>query len=124
MVKSTIVMRPMVPEDGESLVQLALSSPDTGLIQIAPLYHLDAYQATLALSPDAAGFVAENSTTGELVGSSFVSFDHLYFEGELRDSAWLHNLQVHPDYRHQGIATRLAEAILARIEWLKLGASS
>jgi GNAT superfamily N-acetyltransferase len=113
MEQSPVVLRSMVPEDGEALVQLALSSPDSGLIQIAPRYHLDAYQATLALYPDAVGFVAENSVTGEIVGSGFVSFDRLYYEGELRDCAWLHNLQVHPDYRRQGIATRLVECRVA-----------
>jgi GNAT superfamily N-acetyltransferase len=115
MVESAVVLRPMVPEDGEALVQLALSSPDTGMIQIAPRYHLDAYQGTLALfsDSDTVGFVAEDPTTEQVVGSGFLSFDRLTYEGQLRDCAWLHNLQVHPDYRRQGIATQLAECRVA-----------
>lgn len=108
-----ISLRQMVPADGEALVELALASPDTGQIQIAPRYHLDAYQATKAMFPDLTGFVAEASSTGRIVGSGFLSFDRLYYEGQLRDCAWLHNLQVHPDYRRQGIARRLAECRVA-----------
>jgi GNAT superfamily N-acetyltransferase len=116
MVRSAVALRPMVPEDGEALAQLALASPDTGMIQIAPRYHLDAYQATLALfsGADTVGFVAEDSATEQIVGSGFLSFDCLNYEGQLRECAWLHNLQVHPAYRKQGIATRLAERRVAR----------
>ena len=111
--KPDISLRQMLPADGEALIELALASPDTGQIQIAPRYHLDAYQATLALFPDTIGFVAETSDMKKIVGSGFLSFDRLYYDGQLCDCAWLHNLQVHPDYRRRGIATRLAECRVA-----------
>lgn len=109
--ESAFTIRPVTPDDGEALERLALASPDTGMIQIAPRYHVDAYEATLALFSDAAtaGYVAEEADTGEIIGAGFLSFDRLNYEGQLRDCAWMHNLQVHPGYRRQGIATRLAE---------------
>lgn len=109
MTESKFLVRRMSPTDGEALIELALSSPDSGLIQIAPRYHLDAYQAMVALNPDTSGFVVEVADTGTLVGSGLVSFEQRYYEGRMRNCAWLHNLQVHPDYRRQGVATELAE---------------
>ena len=109
MTNPAYVLRPMVPEDGAKLVELALSSPDTGQIQVAARYHLDAYQANVALHPDTAGVVAAVPGTGEIVASAFVSLHDYCYEGELRQCAWLHNLLVRPNYRRQGIATKLAE---------------
>lgn len=116
MEESTFAIRPVNPDDGEALLRLALASPDTGMIQIAPRYHIDAYQATLALISDSQtiGFVAEHSGTGEVIGSGFLSLNRIHYEGQLRDCAWLHNLQVRPDYRRQGIATRLAQHRVAQ----------
>lgn len=109
MTDSVVTLRPMVPEDGEALVELSLASPDTGQIQIAPRYHVDAYEAVVGLDSDVLGVVAELPESGEVVGSGFVSFERLCYEGALRECAWLHGLQVHPDYRRKGIATRLVE---------------
>lgn len=116
MEESTFAIRPVGPDDGEALLRLALSSPDTGMIQIAPRYHIDAYQAAITLISDShtMGFVAEHSSTGEVIGSGFLSLSRIYYEEQLRDCAWLHNLQVHPDYRRQGIATRLAQHRVAQ----------
>ena len=61
MVKSAVVLRPIVPDDGEALVQLALSSPDTGQIQVSAVYHVDPYQIALAENPETVGIVAHCS---------------------------------------------------------------
>lgn len=108
MVKSAVVLRPMVPEDGEALVRLALSSPDTGQIQVSAAYHVDPYQMAMTQQGETVGVVATQPESGQVVGSGFVSFSRRTYEGELRDIAWLHSLLVHPDYRRQGIATKLA----------------
>jgi GNAT superfamily N-acetyltransferase len=108
MTKPEVVLRPMVPEDGEALVQLALSSPDTGQIQISAVYHVDPYQMAMAQQGETVGVVATLPVSGQVVGSGFVSCSRRTYEGELRDVAWLHNLLVHPDYRRQGIAKKLA----------------
>ena len=108
MTQATVSLRQMTPADGEAVVRLAQLSPDSGNIQISPHYHLDAYQATLALHPDTIGVVAEQEANGEVVGSAFVSFGSAFYEGIERQSATLHNLLVHPEHRRRGIATRLA----------------
>lgn len=108
MIKPEVVLRPMVPEDGDALVNLALSSPDTGQIQISAVYHVDPYQMAMTQQGETLGVVATLPESGQVVGSGFVSFSRRTYEGELRDIAWLHSLLVHPDYRRQGIATKLA----------------
>lgn len=107
MTHSSISLRPMRADDGDALTQLALASPDTGEIQLAPRYHVDAYQAVVGLDSDVLGVVATLQGPEEVVGCGFVSFDQITYEGALRNCAWLHGLQVHPDYRRQGIAARL-----------------
>lgn len=99
----------MSPADGQELSDLYQASPDTGQIQIAPLYHLDAYAAFIAVRPSAIGVVAESPDFEGFVGAGFVHFGQCYFEDELRDYASLSGVVVHPDYRRRGIASRLAE---------------
>lgn len=108
MVKTEVVLRPMAPGDGDALVQLALSSPDTGQIQISAAYHVDPYRMAMTQQAETLGVVAALPASGQVVGSGFVSFGRRMYEGELRDIAWLHSLLVQPQYRRQGIATKLA----------------
>lgn len=106
---SKFVLRSMVPSDGPALSILYQASPDTGRIQIAPRYHLDAYVAFAAVRPRATGVVAEMDGFEGLVGAGFVDFGRCSFEGELRDYASLSGVVVHPDFRRKGIASRLAQ---------------
>jgi GNAT superfamily N-acetyltransferase len=99
----------MAPGDGQALSELYLTSPDTGQIQIGPLYHLDAYSAFTATRTEVVGVVAESLDFDGLVGAGFVHFGRCIFEGELRDYAALSGVVVHPDYRYQGIASQIAE---------------
>lgn len=104
-----ITLRSMRPDDGQALSELYLASPDTGQIQIGPLYHLDAYSAFTATRIGAIGVVAESSNFDGLVGAGFVHFGRCIFEGELRDYAALSGVVVHPDYRQQGLASKIAK---------------
>jgi GNAT superfamily N-acetyltransferase len=106
---SRITLRQILPGDSQKLSLLYQASPDTGRIQIAPRYNLDPYSAFTALRPDAAGIVAQTPDSDELVGAGFVHFGQCYFESELQGYATLSGVVVHPDYRRQGIASRLAK---------------
>lgn len=104
-----VTLREVLPGDSQKLNLLFEASPDTGRIQIAPRYNLDPYSAFTALRPDAVGIIAQTPDSDELVGAGFVHFGQCYFESELQDYATLSGVVVHPDYRRQGIASKLAE---------------
>jgi GNAT superfamily N-acetyltransferase len=106
--RTEISLRKMTPADGPSLTQLA-QIPDTGRVQISPYYHVDAYTAIATLRGDSVGVAAEAIGRDGLVGAGVVTFTRCQFQGRLRDCAVLHSLAVHPDYRRQGLASRLAE---------------
>jgi GNAT superfamily N-acetyltransferase len=101
-------LRQITLADGQALSDLYQTSPDSGQIQIAPRYHVDAYRAVTDSRPSAVGVVAELSETGQLVGAGFVHFGQSHFEGALRPFAVLSGVVVHPDYRRRGIASQIA----------------
>ena len=108
MAQRPVSLREVVPGDGKALTDLFEASPDTGSIQVAPHYHLDAYTASTAMYDDVIGVVAEADEAEGLVGAGFVSFGRCQFEGALRDYAVLKGLVVRPNYRRRGIALQLA----------------
>lgn len=108
MAQASVSLREVTPDDGGALVDLFEASPDTGSIQVAPHYHLDAYTASMAMYRDTTGVVAEADSGDGLVGAGFISFGRCQFEGTIRDYAALRGLVVRPDYRRQGIALQLA----------------
>ena len=59
MMNRAYVLRPMVPEDGARLVELARSSPDTGQIQVAARYQLDTCLPNIVPNPGSGSAVAE-----------------------------------------------------------------
>ena len=84
-----------------------MESPDTGLISVSTQYKVDPLLAMNALKPGTVGVVAVDAV-GRLAGAGFVTLKGLSYKSEERPTAYLSNLVVHPDYRHQGIASQLA----------------
>jgi len=104
-----VTLRPMSPQDGPALARLSAESPDTGQITFTSRYVVDACTALGALWEDSAVVVAEpEDAPGRLVGVGLVSFGRCQFEGDVFPYAILNSLKVHPQYRRQGIASRLA----------------
>ncbi len=104
-----IKLRRLEAADGKALENLFSFSPDGGQFAISPRYQIDPYQALIKLAPNSAGAVAERIDTGEIVGVGLVQIEDRFLAGTLTPCAALHSLTVHPSYRQQGIATRLAE---------------
>jgi GNAT superfamily N-acetyltransferase len=105
----TFSLRRLGPQDGPALAAVLSASPDTGSIGSIERFEIDPYQALMALQKDAVGVVAETPGYAGFVGSGLVRFGQCQWEGELRPSALLNTLVVHPGYRHQGVASRLAK---------------
>lgn len=102
-----ITVRKATPADGEAIERLFIDSPDEGAVSFAPRFSRDAYEAYSRLRTDSTGFVAETED-GRIVGVGFVSFTDARFGGEVRPSALLNAIAVHPDARGQGLAKRIA----------------
>jgi len=107
--QNSFTLREMLPSDGPALVRLGEASPDTGRVGFHSVFPQDAYQTLLALHPSTIGVVAEAPDHIGIVGNGLVRFDEGYYEGELRPLAYLSSLHVHPDYRHRGIASAIAD---------------
>jgi GNAT superfamily N-acetyltransferase len=105
---SRIVLRALTDQDGPALAGLSFSSSDEGSIRYTANYRMDAVQAIKAIHRDMAGVVALEGDT-RLIGIGLVRFGECLYEGEIHPFALLGNLIVHPDYRKQGLATRLAQ---------------
>jgi GNAT superfamily N-acetyltransferase len=104
-----VIIRPLNAHDGPALARLTEESPDTGQITFTSRYVVDACVTLGALWDDAAAVVAEPADTpGRIVGMGLVSVGRCRLEGEIRPCAVLNSLKVHPDFRRQGIAARLA----------------
>ncbi|THE65579.1 GNAT family N-acetyltransferase [Salinadaptatus halalkaliphilus] len=107
-----IRLRTATPADGEAIGTLFTNSPDEGAVSFAPRFEYDPYEVYAGLRPETTGFVAETDD-GRLVGVGFVSNTKARFDGEVRPSALLNALAVHPDFRNRGLAKRIVERRIA-----------
>ena len=108
MTELTFSLRQLSPQDGPAYAAVLAASPDTGSIGSAVRFEIDAYQALISLHKDTVGVVAETPGHDGFVGSGLIRFGQCQWEGEVRSSALLNTLVVHPDYRRRGLASQLA----------------
>jgi GNAT superfamily N-acetyltransferase len=104
----TFSLRLLGPQDGPAYAAVLAASPDTGTIGTAARFEIDAYRALTSLHKDTVGVVAETPGYDGFVGGGLIRFSQCQWEGEVRSSALLNTLVVHPDYRRRGLASRLA----------------
>ena len=108
MKETTFSLRQLGPQDGRAYAALLAASPDTGAIRFAVRFEIDPYQALMSLNKDTIGLVVETPGYDGFIGSGLIRFGHCQWEGELRPTALLNTLVVHPDYRRRGLASQLA----------------
>jgi len=108
MPETTFSLRQLGPQDGRAYAAVLAASPDTGTIGSAVRFEIDPFQALMSLHRDTVGVVAETPGYDGLVGSGLLRFGHCQWEGEVRASALLNTLVVHPAYRRRGLASQLA----------------
>jgi len=102
-----MVIRRAVDSDSDALRELYEGAPDTGNISFVPSFRTDPLTAYCIFRPRTTGFVAERPS-GDIVGAGFISFYNGYYADDHRPIAFLHSIAVLPEYRGQGIGTRLA----------------
>lgn len=110
----TVMLRAMQADDSEAFVALAAAVPDGGLVQFARRYLVAPYPYYFERPGRAVAVVASHSNYDGLVGAGLVNLAELHLDGALHTVAYLSSLLVHPNYRRQGIATKLAQW---RINW-------
>lgn len=108
MADTTFLLRQLAPQDGPAYAAVLAASPDTGAIGSAARFEIDPYQALMALHKDTVGVVAETPGYDGFVGSGLIRFGQCQWEGEVRPSALLNTLVVHPNFRRLGLASQLA----------------
>jgi GNAT superfamily N-acetyltransferase len=112
----SFTLRPLRPEDGEAYAALLAASPDTGSIGMAERFEMDPYQVLVGVQGDAAGIVAEAPDHDGLVGGALARFGRCQWEGQVRPSALLNTVVVHPDFRRRGLASRLEESMARQFD--------
>lgn len=106
-----VIVRAATPEDESRLRALAAASPDGGSVAVRTERHVDESQVPRAHEATE-HFVAE--VGGALAGTARLDLGTCRYEGEDVRYALLNSLQVHPDYRGQGVAAELTDRRLAR----------
>jgi GNAT superfamily N-acetyltransferase len=114
--QASFTIRSFRPEDGAAYAALLAASPDTGSIGTAETFEIDPYQVLVGVHGDACGFVAEGPGFKGLAGGACVRFGRCQWEGEVRRSALLHTVAVHPRFRRQGLASQLEDLAARRFD--------
>ncbi|MCX6069767.1 MAG: GNAT family N-acetyltransferase [Chloroflexi bacterium] len=109
MESASFMLRPFRPEDGGAYAALLAASPDTGSIGTVETFEIDPYQVLVGVHDEARGLVAETPGYEGLVGGACVRFGRCQWEGELRPSALLNTVAVHPGFRRKGLASQLED---------------
>jgi hypothetical protein len=108
MTESTFSLRQLGPRDGLAYAAVLAASPDTGSIGSSVRFEIDPYVALMSLHGDTVGVVAETPGYAGFIGSGLIRFGQCQWEGQVRSSALLNTLVVHPDFRCHGAASQLA----------------
>jgi len=115
------IVRPMEARDDKQYLELQRAEPERGWINIDVHYRPDqSPYELLTQRRQQAVFVAEvpagHLDAGRVVGVGAADPRKVWFESVPVQAVHLHNLMVHPDYRHKGIATTL---IQKRVQWAR-----
>jgi predicted N-acetyltransferase YhbS len=108
---SEIRIRPITDADADEVRELGARSVDGGRVSFRQQHHVPYAEALRARRPDSAGVVAVEPGGG-FVGSGWVTFSRVAHGDDLLTLAWLHSLNVDPEWRGRGIARRLIDARL------------
>jgi GNAT superfamily N-acetyltransferase len=71
-------------------------------------FKIDPYRALTSTHRDTVGVVAETPGHDGFIGGALIRFGRSQLEGELRPSALLNTLVVHPDFRRRGVASQVS----------------
>ena len=107
--RSQFSLRQLNPQDSQALGRLMENSPDTGRVNAAVHFEIDAFEAIRTMQGDVVGVVAETPGFDGIVGCCLARFGQFQFEGHMRPYALLNSLAVHPWFRRQGMASELLE---------------
>lgn len=115
------VVREMEAKDDKDYLELMTAEPERGWIDLRTAYKpgQSPYEL-LTRRRSQKVFVVQvpegMKDAGKVVGVGAADPRRVWFEGLPLQAVHLHNLLVHPDYRHKGIATQL---IQARVRWAR-----
>jgi len=97
--------REMTPDDGDNIKDLCKESPDTGSYSYYPDFHINPYHGLSSQYPDNLGIVVECDDHDGVVAVGDSIFGKCFFNGKIRNFAFLKAYHVHLNYRRYKIGT-------------------